>query len=452
MRACPHCGELIGSNASTCFRCGAYVPTPPTPQEDPVAALQKRLRRVNAQKYLFLVVALGSFLIFGAFTSHIADFLCAAFFLLGIVMAVLCIQRFRLAWRLADEVVLARIHHTSTPPRGTPEDPQTIARVQPTPNPTFVSRTSFQQSPIQTPSAATYTSSSKHSSILLPKLIPDCSIHPDILDLLYTTADDCPFQEPSRISPHAPIAKSDADAERLPYYPSYEKMTPAQRRRYIRFLANPYDSSFEIGYVFVLYYGLERRLLERDQVSRVMEVIQKLFLAHDHKSFRGYAADTLIYIGAKCGLLSSIHVPVHEYADALPIVYLQAKCNGQLTSSSIFLYAQLWGFSNQRYIKAYPDLFRRELDSVLCARYSLPAIPVKAFDDAVLPKGLFPAYANYSIPAREFELPNLFEYSPVSSLCLQALTEAHESVKKILSAQRKAERQAQKEGQLPPSS
>lgn len=126
MRACPHCGELIGSNASTCFRCGAYVPTPPTPQEDPVAALQKRLRRVNAQKYLFLVVALGSFLIFGAFTSRMADFLCAAFFLLGIVMAVLCIQRFRLAWRLADEVVLARIHHTSTPPRGTPENPQAV--------------------------------------------------------------------------------------------------------------------------------------------------------------------------------------------------------------------------------------------------------------------------------------------------------------------------------------
>lgn len=70
-----------------------------------------------------------------------------------------------------------------------------------------------------------------------------------------------PFHEPSAISPLWP-ADVNGDCPPLPYWPSYAEMTPGQRATYLRWLTGGRKSlPPEAGYMFVFYYGLERRAL-----------------------------------------------------------------------------------------------------------------------------------------------------------------------------------------------
>jgi hypothetical protein len=72
--------------------------------------------------------------------------------------------------------------------------------------------------------------------------------------------------EPSLILMNLPI-KQPVDEmliPRPPYYPQYVGLTPEQRWIYLKLLINPYNDKIDIGYVFILYYGLERHLLHGD--------------------------------------------------------------------------------------------------------------------------------------------------------------------------------------------
>ncbi|RCS54886.1 hypothetical protein DTL42_07175 [Bremerella cremea] len=82
----------------------------------------------------------------------------------------------------------------------------------------------------------------------------------------------------------------------LPYWPSYYDCTPAQRSVYLDWLATgKSDPSVELGFVFIYFYGLERRVLV-DQADRIVvakEVMRLLPIYGYSNSFRRYA----------CGLL-----------------------------------------------------------------------------------------------------------------------------------------------------
>ena len=41
--------------------------------------------------------------------------------------------------------------------------------------------------------------------------------------------------------------------ERPPYFPTYIGLTPEQKWTYLKLLTNPYDTSIDIGFVFILY-------------------------------------------------------------------------------------------------------------------------------------------------------------------------------------------------------
>ena len=406
--------------------------------DEKIMRMQKELRRAKIIKWFALTLIVADVVLLAAVGSRLAGFVCFLLAVLGLAGLFAFVQYLSGSRALARELAVEELHRNSAKQSAPPiQQDQSSTRA------------------VEETSAYSNLSEEKGVSFSLPQVnslasiekVEDSSltrfdrtafgaVHPDIAGLLYTSANGGPVSEPSCIVLFAQIAEDDTGAEPLPYYPSFSKMTPKQRTRYLKFLSDPYDPKIEIGYVFVLYYGLERGLLERQEVPRVVEVIQKLFLAHDHAGFRGYAANTLIYICSKCGLMTSIQVPVQSYADALPLVYLQAKLFGYLPAATLIAYSGAWGFSNQRYIKLYSDLFRSELEAVLTSQHGSPVLPVEAFSDDLLPRGIFPAYANYSFPAREVELPNLFRYPPVASRCAQALSAAHESVKKVLAKQR----------------
>jgi uncharacterized tellurite resistance protein B-like protein len=101
------------------------------------------------------------------------------------------------------------------------------------------------------------------------------------------------------IDPKLTVAsKRDLSGQYMPYWPSYSEIHPSSRRAYLDWLVGPRDDpSTYIGYVFLYFYGLERRLLfdeaadDRDVIRG--EVERLLTVYGDNHSFRRYASDLL---------------------------------------------------------------------------------------------------------------------------------------------------------------
>jgi hypothetical protein len=102
-------------------------------------------------------------------------------------------------------------------------------------------------------------------------------------------------EEPSLIytKQHIIIPSDISSIERPPYFPTYSGLTPEQKGLYIQLLQNPYNNNIDIGFVFILYYGLERHLLIGDY-EKAFEVILKLRDIHTNKSFQSYSANAII--------------------------------------------------------------------------------------------------------------------------------------------------------------
>jgi hypothetical protein len=103
--------------------------------------------------------------------------------------------------------------------------------------------------------------------------------------------------EKSLIDPAWPIAVSGSDpaGETLGYWPSYREISQGARRSYLNWLAAGRSApGAGIGYVFIFFYGLERRLFvdkafgEADAI--VAEVRRLLAIYGENHSFRQYAS------------------------------------------------------------------------------------------------------------------------------------------------------------------
>lgn len=70
--------------------------------------------------------------------------------------------------------------------------------------------------------------------------------------------------EPALVNPSLPVDLNELDfaGNSMSYYPSYDEITPQARAAYLRFLAEPgCVEGYSPGYVFLYFYGLERRVL-----------------------------------------------------------------------------------------------------------------------------------------------------------------------------------------------
>ena len=114
----------------------------------------------------------------------------------------------------------------------------------------------------------------------------------------------------SLIETGLPVARSGAQPlDRLPYWPSYRGADPKQRAHYLDWLlAGRADPNVDIGYVFIYFYGLERRILvdHADHAAVVHEVMRLLKIYGKSRSFALYASGflwTAIWMGSKRGPL-----------------------------------------------------------------------------------------------------------------------------------------------------
>jgi uncharacterized tellurite resistance protein B-like protein len=78
---------------------------------------------------------------------------------------------------------------------------------------------------------------------------------------------DSHVAEPSLVNPALRVAVRPAPpANRIGYWPSYSRLEPEGRTTYLDWLATGRrDPAYDIGYVFLFFYGLERRLLHEAQ-------------------------------------------------------------------------------------------------------------------------------------------------------------------------------------------
>lgn len=111
--------------------------------------------------------------------------------------------------------------------------------------------------------------------------------------------------EPALVDPALPVDQRHPDIEGrgLAYWPSYSEIPPESRAAYLGWLvAGRCDPAAPIGYVFLYFYGLERRLLAdaqrsdtaKQEVSGLVEEVKRLLKIYGHNSsFRSYATALL---------------------------------------------------------------------------------------------------------------------------------------------------------------
>lgn len=102
--------------------------------------------------------------------------------------------------------------------------------------------------------------------------------------------ENCLIDPGLRLSPR----EADRSGSSMPYWPSYSEIQPKARRAYVEWLAaGRSDPGIGIGYVFLFFYGLERRYLvdgAKSEASEIAAEVRRLLGLHgDNGSFRSYA-------------------------------------------------------------------------------------------------------------------------------------------------------------------
>ncbi|HTB81283.1 MAG TPA: TerB N-terminal domain-containing protein [Opitutaceae bacterium] len=119
---------------------------------------------------------------------------------------------------------------------------------------------------------------------------------------------DQPMVEPALIDPSRAIQDSVADCHvrMLDYWSNYTYATPAARASYLQWLERGRnDPLADIGYVFLYFYGLERRAIadaandpsSRTEIPVILEEVRRLQSIYStNSSFKRYSTDFLEYL------------------------------------------------------------------------------------------------------------------------------------------------------------
>lgn len=120
--------------------------------------------------------------------------------------------------------------------------------------------------------------------------------------------------EPALINPTLPVRTPTGSIDKMDYWPSYSHIPELARGGYLQWLADGRkDPNVQIGFVFLFFYGLERRVLhdfrqDKETVNRELpailaEVRRLLSIYGDNSSsFYGYAnsfLDIIVTVGAR---------------------------------------------------------------------------------------------------------------------------------------------------------
>lgn len=269
-------------------------------------------------------------------------------------------------------------------------------------------------------------------------------INPSIFKLLYFT--DGPLQnidsdseEPSAISCDLPINISD-DFEKLGYYPSYEGCTPSQRYNYICWLGTDLAFIPDVGFAFILLDCLERHIVNNENVDQCIDLIVKLQSSIKNKSFSYYSTTSIAYAAFQFNRLDL--VSKIDLSKCSP--QFQVLLQNKLSADDLINFAKLVGFTNTRYIKRYPDIFKKALSENLTSRYGEPYFKYKFSDINNLSKTPL-MFSNTSLneplilKGETLGIPDPFSSIDFDTDIYKILQMAHEQTKALLKLKRAAD-------------
>jgi len=128
-----------------------------------------------------------------------------------------------------------------------------------------------------------------------------------ISDPFTYTSNGAPSQdEASCINVRLPIGKPIAEERgALGYWPQYSRLIPDQRANYLEWLAGGRKAELaDIGYAFIYFYGLERRVLvDNEDIETILTQAKRLMFSYSaSRSFFRYSSSFIAFVLARVGL------------------------------------------------------------------------------------------------------------------------------------------------------
>lgn len=222
------------------------------------------------------------------------------------------------------------------------------------------------------------------------------------------------------------------------YYPNYKDLSPDQKRVYLDYLENIYDNSFDISYVFLFYYGLERHLLKNEKFDEAFRTILKLRKEHPNSSFQSYSANALLFSALKYERTDMVKEFLKSYKDSYgfsdkALFYVLCKLKIPLTAEIIMDNAKFFGFNRKKYIRKYPEDFLKTLQSEMIKNYSNDEILISDFINEEQLKDINEVfqfiYANYCIEERTINIPDISSSEEFSKEIYNLLLNTEEIIK-----------------------
>lgn len=255
------------------------------------------------------------------------------------------------------------------------------------------------------------------------------------------------MQEPSLINMNLEIKKPKKIVEvvNTSYYPSYKTLNPEQKYLYWQFLSNPYQPIEDIGYLFILYYGLERHIFSED-FEAAIKVVLKLREVHKNNSFQYYSGNAIVLSCILHKRVDIIQVFMESLDQGLkkgfsPNLFLLSvhSFDTQLYATDIMRISKDLDFKNTNYIKGYPELFKQTLKNIIYLKYSSEGVILKDFISEIetLSKDERKLFANVSLSDESIIVPNFLSSNRFKQELFDLLVDTHESVKKELAEMRR---------------
>jgi hypothetical protein len=138
--------------------------------------------------------------------------------------------------------------------------------------------------------------------------------------------------EPALIDPSLPVRRGNPDRSGagMTYWPAYGSISPEARAAYLEWLSGRRrDASAYIGYVFLFFYGLERRALAdasstsavaKEDIAPIRQEIEQLLQVYGgNSSFRRYATQLLDVVSTIGEAEGSVDPPLERSGYEIPL-------------------------------------------------------------------------------------------------------------------------------------
>ena len=201
-------------------------------------------------------------------------------------------------------------------------------------------------------------------------------------------ADGYQASDPALINPDLKVSRDRADrkGQHLDYWPSYSDIPPTSRCAFLDWLAmGRREEGYAIGYVFLFFYGLERRILfdaqhDSDAEAEIPTLIDELealkaTYGPTNRSFYGYCDRLLTYTRRAYGYEETVSSPTYQSsADSYRMSRGEKVALGRIIASRDPISAE-WALA---WVRSDPEVrlrtpgrrCREEFDTLFCRRYS----------------------------------------------------------------------------------